>query len=212
MFYLFIHSLLWTYFLQETIKYCFNDYNIKIMALINYTLWWIMSLYGEYNRLVYDSLEEYEIIVPLCLYSTVIFYLYELYYYTPDLAHSIHHVLTILIQIYMVYVNFFSDIIHLLLGVSAYWSMITSSFSALRYLSKYYKSNYISLIANTYRISYVTFKSFSIISYYIIFTRRIDFIRYNDFFYILVIYTLIHINQMYFMGIIIRNYFNRKIK
>jgi hypothetical protein len=206
-----IFSLFWIYSLQEIIYYVYNSYNFKLMSLVNYTIWWLLSVYGEYNRILYNSYKEYSIIVPLCLYSLNLFYLYELYYYKSDFAHSLHHILTILIQCYMIHVDFFSDNIHLIIGVSAYWSHITSSLSALRYLTKNSKK-YKLVVSGLYRLSYVIFKGFSIIAYYFIFINYFNFLKYKDYIILFCIYTLIHINQLYFMFIIINNYRKRIIR
>lgn len=102
-------------------------------------------------------------------------------------AHSLHHILTILIQCYMIQVDFFSDNIHLIIGVSAYWSHITSSLSALRYLTKNSKK-YKLVVSGLYRLCYVIFKGFSIIAYYFIFIKYFNFLKYKDYMILFCIY------------------------
>ena len=41
-----IFSLFWIYSLQEIIYYVYNSYNFKLMSLVNYTIWWLLSVYG----------------------------------------------------------------------------------------------------------------------------------------------------------------------
>ena len=204
MFCVFIYCLLWTFFLQESIKYFFNDHNFKIMAIINYLLWWLVSLYGEYNRLVNNSYTEYKILIPYCVYSLNIFYIYELYYYRPDRGHIIHHILTILLQSYAFWSNFLNNDINIVLGCSAYWSMITSSFSALRYILRQKKSVYYEIVNKFYNFLFVLLKGFTIIIYYLILYKNNTIICTTNFIIIYILYFLVHINQLYFIYKIIK--------
>ena len=204
---IFFFSLFWIYLVKTLVNFLFFKKKFKIMALINYTVWWILSLYGEYNRIFYNDLAPYNFIIPFSIYSLPIFYIYELFFHKPDLAHFIHHLLTIIIQIYMFKMDFFSDEIHIIIGISAYFSHISSSFSALRNIL--YETKYKNISANIYRISYLTFKSFSIIYYYYIFINYFSFLMYDTYKLIFFIYSLIHLNQIYFMYIIICNYIKK---
>ena len=199
MFCVFIYCLLWTFFLQESIKYFFNDHNFKIMAIINYLLWWLVSLYGEYNRLVNNSYTEYKILIPYCVYSLNIFYIYELYYYRPDIGHTIHHILTILLQSYCFLGNYFNSNINIVLGCSAYWSMLTSSFSALRYILRQKNSIYYEKVNELYKFLFVFLKGFTIIIYYLIVYKNITKICATNFIMIYVLYFSVHMNQLYFI-------------
>jgi hypothetical protein len=202
---LLIYILLWLYSLQEIIHYILDEYNFKIMCIITYSIWFLVSIYSEYNRLVYNSYEEYKMFIPVCVYSLNLFYLYELYYYTPDIGHIIHHILTILLQTYCYTSMFFNYNVNIVIGCSAYWSMITSVLSALRYIIGR-NSNYSNLIHNLYKIMFIIFKGGSIILYYGIIYKNWYIINFNDFLIIYLLYFLVHINQTYFIYRIIKNY------
>jgi len=174
------------------------------MAIINYCLWWLMSLYCEYYRLVNNSYTEYKILIPYCVYSLNIFYTYELYYYRHDIGHIIHHILTILLQSYCFWSNYFDNNINIVLGCSAYWSMITSSFSALRYILRQKTSVYYEIVNKLYKFLFVFLKGFTVIIYYLILYKNSSIIYTNNFIIIYILYFLVHINQLYFIYKIIK--------
>ena len=129
-------------------------------------------------------------------------YLYELIFYPPDFAHIIHHLLTIILQSYIIFSSFLDNKLNLVLGVSAYWSMITSSLSSLRCISdKSFKKR----INNIYRVSFVVFKLFTILIYYWLFFNGYNILQLNEYYPIYILYALIHLVQLYFIFVIIKN-------
>lgn len=206
---LILTSLLCILFLEVIIKKYFKNSSkidnksvFKIISVINYTFYWVISIFCEYMRYFYGDYQYYNYFIPVCAYSLNTMYLYELFYYTPDLAHIIHHLLTIILQSYIIFSSFLDDKLNLVLGVTAYWSMITSSLSSLRYITdKSFKKR----INNIYRVSFVVFKLFTISVYYIIFYNRYNFLQLDEYYLIYILYTLIHLVQLYFIFVIIRN-------
>ena len=207
---LFFFIIIYIYLLQECILKIYGSYNFKIMSVINYFIWFIFSIVSEYNRIVYSNYNYYRTLIPICFYSLNLHYIYELYFYRPDISHTIHHLLTIILQSYCYFSDFFNLNINIVLGCSAYWSMISSVFSALRFLviKSSYKSNILNLV---YKIIFIISKGLTIVIYYIIFYKNFNNINFEKYMFIYLLYFCVHLNQIYFIYRILSKYIFKDI-
>ena len=177
----------------------FEDKKYEPLKLFNYFIWFSLSLF------TYITDQFKEIILGFCSSTIVINFIYETIYHYSDLAHCIHHILTI-ITIMVAYLtnsvkhNFILKIINIF-----YVAFLSSIFSSIRKLTK--NTKFSSLTYHVYKFSYIVSKYWGFVAHYNTYFFDVPYYdEYTKFLFRLCI--LIHLNQMYFIGLITRSYYS----
>jgi len=185
-----IPTLFWNYFSK---KYMSHP---KYADVINYTIWSSVSWVAEINYLlgndsVYFNMTHFLI---LTINTT---YVYELIFHRPDSGHSIHHIVTIILQTFGLQSGFLTPIYALRMVNTSHKGYISSIFSALRCINKKYTT--------IYYYSYLVCKIGGMIWYYWIFMQCYTQLKWEFITYInLGLYAIVHLIQLYFSRKIIR--------
>jgi len=173
--------------------------NNEFFKIIDYSIWFVVAFTSNlYNKNEYFSMTFVTI-------TMFINFLYELIFITPDLSHSIHHILTI-ISIFIA----FPLKLHrykIIAQISNIFTigMFSSIFSALRKILKetqFKESSY-----QLYKISYLISKIWAIFSHYkVFFDNNKQIIKTSSLKKALLTYSSIHIIQIYFITKILTSY------
>jgi hypothetical protein len=146
------------------VKHSFEWVRVALYSVWTATAWWIyVTCDWESNMSRYPDL------VHPMLRSVNIAYLYEMVVHSPDTAHTIHHILTIVAQLYglMVSLPVPNDhtALELTLTIHPHMGFISSIFSSLRTI--YRDDRRIGRTIDTvYKISYLVSKPGLVLIYY----------------------------------------------
>jgi hypothetical protein len=169
----------------------------ETIRIMNYCVWSSVALYSLY----YDDIYVYSYIF---ITNTIIGnYIYELIFHTPDMGHFFHHVCTIIAMVvgYASNIYIYNWAQHMsLINFVALSSSIFSSLRRIEYL-RLYKYELVCF----YKCYYVVAKSIAILFHYWIFynnwTRDLTYFENLT----AVIFFIVHITQIYFIFIIVKN-------
>lgn len=192
------------FILSKILKYYHFKNISNYINIVFYFSWTIVSWFATYMNL-YMGKDYYLLAFRHFIIHTInCAYIYELIVNTPDFAHSLHHILTVLLQSFAFYTGFLDKSNHLQLCTTAHSGYFSSIISNLRIIA--IKENWKSktVIVNTYYYSYLISKFSGIIMYYyILYKYHIQFLGYPNFI-VIILYFMVHLVQLYFSKIIIK--------
>lgn len=178
----------------------FKKHKYEPLKLLNYTTWFISSLF------TFTTNKFRELILEFCSLTILINFIYETIYHYTDLAHCIHHILTV-ITIVTAYLTNSVKHDYVLKNINIYYiAFLSSIFSSIRKITK--NNNYLKNITyHIYKLSYIVSKSWGIVAHYHVIFCEIPNFDINIKF-LTGLSILIHILQLYFIKLIISSYSN----
>ena len=168
------------------------------IKLVSYTIWtlWSIGLYITFY--VYD-INYWDISTVPMIHTINFAFIYEMLFHPPDTAHTIHHLVTIILQCISLYSGFApKSTYHIILCNTAQLGFFSSIFSSLRTISQ--KENWFSkqMLTHTYYVSYLIAKIGGIVLFYWYMYIYAEKIQVRDYWYVYVLYGMIHLIQLYF--------------
>lgn len=171
------------------------------IKLFFYSTWTTLSFYLLFNYL-FLNIDYYLYFSPLIVHTINFMFTYELCFHTPDRAHTIHHIFTVLLQVIAYYSGFLTITDHLILCNTSHLGFLSSIFSSLRTIALKENSKYKSIIRELYYNSYLISKIGGMVLYYFILCYSDIVIFSYNFLLVFILYLIIHIIQLYFALII----------
>jgi len=163
------------------------------IRVLNYITWSSLAMY----TLIFDL--DFIYTIDFISKSMILSYIYEILYYTPDMAHSAHHIITISTQLmgYItggIYIKQYAKII-----ILTYIALNTSILSSMRSIVKHNYKFYFENIKIIYMYNYIFFKIGAIIMHYYIIYIDFDKPISNPIIINLFLFSIIHMIQLYFV-------------
>lgn len=156
--------------------------NFETIRALNYTLWVGLSFYHLLFSIPSLSIgiaseESFELAVDdmkNTILSVCVVYLYEMAFHPPDFAHKLHHWLSIVLQLFGLYIMDLSDDYRnyvLVIGYLNHVGMVSSIWSSLRWVVRDNCVEYFDFTKRIYKGSYVLAKVLSVLwQYYFFFS------------------------------------------
>jgi len=165
------------------------------IKLLFYTIWTFTSFY-TWIQYYYFNYDLFIIFVPIFINTINCTYIYELINYRPDTSHTIHHILTVILQTISWYSNFETNTGYCLLFNTAHLGFFSSILSSCVTIATKKNSKNLAIIKQIYLYSYLLAKIGGTILYYFL-LYYYDLFDYK-FLYIFILYGLVHLLQIYF--------------
>lgn len=190
-------SLLMIQILQTRI--CFER-----IRIVFYTLWTCGSWYGTCQALAGKATFMFWY-TPRSIASINTVYCYELMFHTPDAGHTLHHLVTILLQSFAFYGGFMPALVeNSILFTSALLGLFSSILSSARTIAKSEDWTHKRFVTNAYYYSYLLAKPGMIIAHYVYWYANRDVISVQGYEYVHAMYAAVHLIQCYFSWKIVR--------
>ena len=190
-------TLILNLFLKKYFSLIGIKHSKPYVNIVFYIIWTILGFKFMYN-LSYDYTDSMFLYRDVMIHSLNCKYLYELIFEKLDLAHTIHHLICILLQQFTLFCNFAETHRHIQLCATGYCSIYSSIFSNGRHIvdnHKWLNKYYMQMV---YYYSYLIGKISSIcLFYWIIYQYNIDYYSYPNFI-VIFFYLMLHLIQLYF--------------
>ena len=174
----------------------FINMKFIVMKLNMYILWTLISII--LNILFFwSNVNIFSYMAPFIIHSINFFFMYEMVFHKPDMAHTIHHILTIMVQCMGYYSGYVEKYpLSMIIFNTSHVGFFSSIFSSLRDITK--DTHYHQLVKNIYYNSYLLAKIGGIIVYYMLCFYFRHHIQLSGYEHIWITYACVHVVQLFF--------------